>query len=90
MGLAVFEDESLCKSEWVIVFTQVVNPEERSEQGIGLTLRILLLRSELGGKREGLLEMRWTACLLFPALLAHWWGGGPVAIAEWLGKTVRG
>lgn len=43
------------------------------------------LRSELGRKREALLEMRWTVCLLFPALLASWWGGGPVAIEEWLG-----
>ena len=43
------------------------------------------LCAELTKKREGLLEMRWVFCLLFPALIASWSAGGPVKIAEWLG-----
>jgi hypothetical protein len=43
------------------------------------------LRNELEAKRQRLLEIRWTLFLLFPGMLASWWGGGPVAIAKSLG-----
>ena len=43
------------------------------------------LRNELEGKRQRLLEIRWTLFLLFPGMLASWWGGAPVAIAKSLG-----
>ena len=43
------------------------------------------LRGELERKRQNLLEIRCTLFLLFPGMLASWWGGGPVAIAKNLG-----
>ncbi len=43
------------------------------------------LRAELGRKRDEALHIRWVMCLLFPGALGFWWGGGPVAVLEWLG-----
>ncbi len=43
------------------------------------------LRAELNRKRTRILEMRWILLLLFPALVASWWGGGPIRMARRLG-----
>lgn len=43
------------------------------------------LRAELGRKRDEALHIRWVMCLLFPGALGFWWGGGSVAVVEWLG-----
>ncbi|MEO8367603.1 MAG: hypothetical protein ABI806_00180 [Candidatus Solibacter sp.] len=43
------------------------------------------LRSELKRKRERLLEIRWTLFLLFPGMVACWWGGAAIEIAKWFG-----
>lgn len=43
------------------------------------------LRSELTRKRERLLEIRLTLFLLFPGMVAIWWGGGAIEIAQRLG-----
>ena len=43
------------------------------------------LRAELGRKRDEALQIRWVMCLLFPGALGFWWGGGSVAVVEWLG-----
>jgi len=43
------------------------------------------LRREFEGKRRGLLWVRGCLLLLIPAVLASWWGGGPVAGAKALG-----
>ena len=43
------------------------------------------LRAELGSKRDEALHVRWVMCLLFPSALGFWWGGGSVAVLEWLG-----
>lgn len=43
------------------------------------------LRRELERKRQGLLWIRWGVLLFFPAMLASWWGGGPVLRAKTLG-----
>jgi hypothetical protein len=56
----------------------------RLHAGSGPEPCLRFLRSELERKREGLLEIRWTLLLLFPAFFASWWGGAPVAIAKWL------
>ncbi len=46
---------------------------------------VQFLRRELEGKRQGYLCIRWLVVLLFPAILASWWGGGPVLRAKALG-----
>ena len=46
---------------------------------------VTFLRSELHDKRTWLLNTRRIVCLLMPASIATWWGGGPVAIATWIG-----
>jgi hypothetical protein len=38
------------------------------------------LRSELKRKRERLLEIRLTLFLLFPGMVAGWWGGAAIEI----------
>ncbi len=43
------------------------------------------LRTGLRKKKEGVLEIRLTILLIFPAVVAFWWGGGPVAVAKWVG-----
>lgn len=43
------------------------------------------LRREFEGKLQGLLWFRWGILLFFPAILASWWGGGPVLRAKTLG-----
>ena len=43
------------------------------------------LKSELKRKRERLLEIRLTLCLLFPAVAACWWGGVAIELATRLG-----
>ncbi len=43
------------------------------------------LRSELTRKRERLLEIRLTLFLLFPGMVAAWWGGAAIEIAKRLG-----
>jgi hypothetical protein len=43
------------------------------------------LRSELKRKRERLLEIRLTLLLLFPCMVAGWWGGAAIEIAKRLG-----
>lgn len=43
------------------------------------------LRSELMRKRERLLEIRLTLLLLFPGMVACWWGGAAIEIAKRLG-----
>lgn len=43
------------------------------------------LRAELGRKRDEALHIRWVMCLLFPCALGFWWGGGSVAVLEWIG-----
>ncbi|MYB54303.1 MAG: hypothetical protein F4X77_19210 [Acidobacteriia bacterium] len=43
------------------------------------------LREELGRQRDEALHIRWVLCLLFPGALGFWWGGGTVAVVEWLG-----
>lgn len=43
------------------------------------------LRAELGRQRDEALHIRWVMWLLFPGALGFWWGGGSVAVVEWLG-----
>jgi hypothetical protein len=43
------------------------------------------LRREFEGKRRGLLRIQRGLLLLIPAVLASWWGGGPVLGAKNLG-----
>jgi hypothetical protein len=43
------------------------------------------LRSELDRKRERLLEIRMALFLLFPGMVAGWWGGAAIEIARRLG-----
>lgn len=43
------------------------------------------LRAELGRKRDEALQIRWVMWLLLPGALGFWWGGGSVAVVEWLG-----
>jgi hypothetical protein len=43
------------------------------------------LRSELKRKRERLLKIRLALFLLFPGMVAGWWGGAAIAIAKGLG-----
>ena len=43
------------------------------------------LRAGLEKKKEWVLELRLAFFLGFPAVVAFWWGGGPVAVAKWVG-----
>ena len=60
-------------------------PPRRLRAGAQAATCVDFLRSELEKKRELLLEFRMITLLLIPGLVALWWGGGPTAVAEWLG-----
>ena len=55
------------------------NPATRSHACVDF------LRAELGRQRDEALQIRWVMCLFFPGGLGFWWGGGSVAVLEWLG-----
>ncbi len=63
-------------------------PPRRLRAGAQPDTCVNFLRSELARKREELLKGRWTVWLLFPGMFAFWWGGGPVAVAKWMGTDL--
>ena len=46
---------------------------------------VSFLRREFANKRESLRSVRWLVALIFPGMVASWYGGGPQAMSKLLG-----